>query len=93
MWCEAANAITQSKSTAFIISLLYEMEDIYVKYFRQDYDLRIGYPSMTAHRSLVKWSLRHSGPVDVEVWPWLALFLVVLSRPHVKSPYLVWQPR
>ena len=42
MWCEAANAITQRKSTtAFIISF-YGTEGIYVKYYRQDYNLWIG---------------------------------------------------
>ena len=40
-WCEAANAITQSKSTAFIISF-YETEGTYARYYRQDYDLWIG---------------------------------------------------
>ena len=42
MWCEAANAITQRKSTtAFIISF-YETEGTYARYYRQDYDLWIG---------------------------------------------------
>ena len=91
MWCEAANAITQSKSTAFIISLLCETEDICAKYFGQDYDLRIGFPSMTARRILVERFLHHSVPADVKVRPWLILFLIILSRPHVESPHPVWQ--
>ena len=92
-WCEAANAITQSRNTAFIISLLCEREDICAKYFCQDYDLRIGYPLMTARRRPVERSLRHGVPADVKVRPWLVLFLVGLLWPHIESPHLVWQHR
>ena len=69
MWCAAANAKTQSKITAFIISFAYGTEDIYAKCFFQDYDLRIRYPSMTARQSLVEWSQRHNSPVDVVIQP------------------------
>ena len=41
-WCEAANAITQSKSTAAFIISFYETEGTYARYYHQDYDLWIG---------------------------------------------------
>ena len=85
-----------------IISFVYKTEDICAKCFCQDYDLRIGYPSMTACQSLVEWSQRHGGPVDIVIRPWLALGPFFLAQPCSKSlhpvcrscqclfPFLFW---
>ena len=40
---------------------------------------------MTACQSLVEWSQRHGGPVDIVIRPWLALGPFFLAQPCSKS--------